>query len=400
MFINVFIRNKISVWMQQDLILNSTTKISGGYGLFSGSLELNFKSSTKKSSFSAYSTVVHEKRFWTIRLPRSSELRNILKSDFKNALENTDAFELFDTFGTHYVASATIGARAYRHSIVDSRKFESNTSFSTEAEASYAKLVNFEHSTSYEKSSDTFDKNASSREVYIGGDQRNTYKEWQKTAKNRPVFIGFPDSKSLIPIWELTTNKELKSYLKLSFEKYSYDRASLLPKEPLCDKKQITDLEVLSHSSNVVEPSAGFQKINVDLNRRAGGKYIYLCKKHSRGTPINEMAVIEGKNKSAPKGWKIIKKDLNKGARGKYLYFIYQQCQNLEKLKGKPPIVNIKILSTRRKKQKSPGKEWKKIPVDLNWGAGGDYIYLYYKRGTVKMKDPNKKKNIKVPKHP
>lgn len=372
--------------------LNTTTKLSGGVGFFSGSLEVNFRTSTKQSSFNAYTTVMHEKRQWILRLPQPSILCRYLDPGFVEALNSKDAEEIFDTYGTHYIAAAIIGAKAQRHSTIDSRTVEDCSSLQIQAEASYASFAKLNTSTSHETSSKEFDKLATSHEVYVGGTNRNTYEEWKQTATQNPVFIGFPDQSSLRPIWDLIDDAQLKEYLKKSFEKYSYDRAITLPLIPKTHPQQISEIEVKMGSTSNVVPSMDFERIDVDLNRKAGGKYIYLCKKHARGCPLIDIKVLEGKNVSAPRGYEKINIDLNANAGGKYLYFCYSKATDSAKIQD--PIIDIKIIATKDKSQQSPGSEWVKNPVDLNWGAGGDYIYMYLKKGTTQYTNPNKTRSI------
>lgn len=369
--------------------LNNTTKLSGGFGFFSGSLEVNFKSSTQQKSYNAYTSVTHEKRQWILRLPQSSILRKHLDPDFAEALASKDAEEIFDTYGTHYIAAATVGAKATRNSTIDNRTVENSSSLTVQAEASYAKFANLSSSTSYNSNSKEFDQHSKSHEVYVGGTQRNTYTQWKDTATDNPVFIGFPDHTGLRPIWDLVADQDIKQYLKEAFKKYSYDRQINLPLIPKTHPNQISEIEVIMGSTSTVFPPQDFDKIAVDLNRKAGGKYIYLCKKHGRGCPLIDIKVLEGKQAKPPRGYKKIDVDLNKGAGGKYLYFCYSKAT--DSVDVQDPIIDIKIISTSSKSQKSPGAGWEKNPVDLNWGAGGDYIYMYTKKAKTTYIDPNKK---------
>ncbi|GEM_PF-3580742 len=138
----------------------------------------------------------------------------------------------------------------------------------------------------------------------------------------------------------------------------------------------ITDVKIIEGQSTAVPP--GYLKIPVDLNYKAGGKYLYLAFKRSYDTPITGLTVIEGKNTSPPPGYTKIDIDLNWGANGKYLYLCYTKDQNLQ------PISDIVVrVATQSHEKLSPlyghdGRQYQIIPVDLNWGAGGAYLYFYY----------------------
>lgn len=71
---------------------------------------------------------------------------------------------------------------------------------------------------------------------------------------------------------------------------------------------------------------AGFEKINVDLNEKAGGKYLYLCKKRGGGKALQDIQIVWGNNNkvSAPPGYTRIDRDLNEKAGGKYIYLCYR----------------------------------------------------------------------------
>ena len=67
----------------------------------------------------------------------------------------------------------------------------------------------------------------------------------------------------------------------------------------------------------------GYERIDVDLNKGAGGEYIYLCKTHAPGPrPITDLKVIASDSRSqrAPAGYQKLDVDLNKGAGGKFIY--------------------------------------------------------------------------------
>ncbi len=137
----------------------------------------------------------------------------------------------------------------------------------------------------------------------------------------------------------------------------------------------ITELQVIVGDSTSIQAPPGFTKIPVDLNKGAGGKYIYLCFKRDAGTPITGLTVILGERTSPPSEYTKIPVDLNQGAGGDYIYLCYKKGSGV-------PILDIILQSTSGNNQYAPrgydGTTYNQIPVDLNKGAGGDYIYLYY----------------------
>ena len=105
---------------------------------------------------------------------------------------------------------------------------------------------------------------------------------------------------------------------------------------------------------------------------------------------IGEVKLSAHKNSADAKkplkdeGYTIIDKDLNKGAGGDYIYLGYKIVDNY-----KDSIKDFQILTGKSKNYdsyKDGDVEYKAVPAnfnrDLNKGAGGDYIYMYYTKGT------------------
>ena len=93
--------------------------------------------------------------------------------------------------------------------------------------------------------------------------------------------------------------------------------------------RAITGLTVVAGSSSSVNCPASYSKISIDLNKSAGGKYIYLCYTHSSvQAPIRNVDVLVSDESSiqSPHGWTRINQDLNESAGGKYIYFTYSIC--------------------------------------------------------------------------
>lgn len=132
----------------------------------------------------------------------------------------------------------------------------------------------------------------------------------------------------------------------------------------------ITDIAVV-RGKNAAAP-AGYEKIDVDLNMKAGGSYLYLCVKRGqdKAQALTALAVVEGKNATAPVGFEKIDIDLNENAGGKYLYL----CK---KRGGGTPIEDIKVLFGDNDRISCPG--YHRLERDLNEKAGGKYIYIFWR---------------------
>lgn len=168
----------------------------------------------------------------------------------------------------------------------------------------------------------------------------------------------------------------------------------------------IYSLRLIVGSSSSIAPTTGHIKLSTDLNKGAGGKYIYLTfTRDTAYTYENDRANAAGKQYepirdifvesfsqveyntvggAAPgvyyrhiyrfDGTYSNYVDLNDGAGGKYVFGYISRYS----IKG-APIKEVGILSGSSSSiQPPPG--WVKVPGDLNEGAGGDYIYFCYKK--------------------
>ena len=90
-----------------------------------------------------------------------------------------------------------------------------------------------------------------------------------------------------------------------------------MPAEP------ITGITVITGDDAGISAPAGYTKIDLDLNKGAGGDYVYLCyTQQSNQQAITDLAVVSAseENVGAPLGYTKIPVDLNKGAGGDFVY--------------------------------------------------------------------------------
>jgi astacin len=196
------------------------------------------------------------------------------------------------------------------------------------------------------------------------------------------------------------------------------------------DSTPITNLALISGDKSEIINAPGYDLtvIPQDLNQGAGGKYIYLCYQRDPEGVILDMRVLYGDDDQVkpPEGYSRINVDLNKGAGGKYLYFAYKRLErglrpdgevitDIKFTRGNDPCPDgymlvvpqlnlgtrgepINLCIKRKKDDPSgvpiadieviygnfdaiqPPQGWIKISQDLNEGAGGDYLYLCYKK--------------------
>lgn len=169
----------------------------------------------------------------------------------------------------------------------------------------------------------------------------------------------------------------------------------------------ILDLKVI-YGGDVSLQNAGYIKINSDLNKGAGGAYIYFA--FTRTRPLNtpeykggflllyssqydNLRAFQTKNgggfgasepdlrflnvwaPTSTYGGGYVNADLNGGAGGKYIYS-YQSKD--PRIVTSANIMEIGVLSGNSDTIQPPAG-WIKYGNDLNEGCGGDYIYLCYR---------------------
>ncbi|MCW9096318.1 MAG: hypothetical protein OQJ93_02920, partial [Ignavibacteriaceae bacterium] len=132
-------------------------------------------------------------------------------------------------------------------------------------------------------------------------------------------------------------------------------------------------------NSSVVTPEEGWTLINVDLNRDAGGKFIYLCYKNGLDDQeaISEVTFTVN-SQATPAGYIKIAQDLNEGAGGDFIYLCYKKEITTN------PIRRVNILVGQYATPDAGfyfcENYYSSSKQDLNQGAGGNYIWMVYSR--------------------
>ncbi len=134
----------------------------------------------------------------------------------------------------------------------------------------------------------------------------------------------------------------------------------------------ISEVTVIYGGSSGIQPPPGYTKVDVDLNRGAGGDFIYVCYKRGIGAPVTDLAVtLNGDSPPAGAAWTKIDVDLNRNAGGDYIYLWYTKD---------PDCSTIKDIVVLRNAEATPAG-YVKNDVDLNRNAGGDYSYFAFRKG-------------------
>jgi len=345
---------------------------------------------------------------YQLRIPTdwsAEELKPYLTSQAKNKLNDptVPADEIFRIYGTHCLTGIVVGGRLDYSISGRTSDLKSNVSIGVYAEASFSMgLGSGTMSTSVitEEELHTFESNMEKHlEVYGGSSElgqhiiiKDDYDAWIGSIENNLVFCNFTQN-GLIPVWEFCEDDTRKEALKAGYATWSEDRKiTVYPAPRVC----ILDLIILEGAS-AANPYTDrvtdrvYYRLNYDLNRGCGGDTPYIWIYYLPGiendtiTPIAEVATIDESDgerlSNLPDGFVKIAHDLNRGAGGDYIYLAYRRRSSYDdKLVTGLRVNNAYSMGT------SAYSQWNVVtanytsatPQDLNEGAGGDDIFLYF----------------------
>ncbi|XP_070705715.1 uncharacterized protein [Pempheris klunzingeri] len=143
--------------------------------------------------------------------------------------------------------------------------------------------------------------------------------------------------------------------------------------------KYISELDVsLDAAEEQLLQSQGFLKINTDLNKGAGGNYIYLW--YKTGTvPITKLQVTFNDGMAVgliDARYTKIPKNLNAGTKGDGIYLWYFRGSG----EYDTPIVDIDVTADPKSEAHKFALGYEKLACDLNRKAQGNWIHIWVKR--------------------
>lgn len=158
----------------------------------------------------------------------------------------------------------------------------------------------------------------------------------------------------------------------------------------------ITDLRVLVGRDAAVPDR--YVRLPVDLNRRAGGAYVYLCyaRDPSLGDPIRDVRAEQKESGESTDGWQPVLQSASEGAATRSAKAnVSQGTWTLHAWPPGPgpriavlftcagpedPIADLVVQASALDNQRPPLQGYRRTTSDLNRGAGGDYVYVYASR--------------------
>lgn len=373
--------------------LGGSVGISGDYNLFSGSLTVEFAEQSLTKSENEFTRIQQTIDKWSLRLPVVDDLKKYLSTSIKDhfgGLQKTDAaaMEFFNRFGSHFLAGIVMGGRAVYSSATNKLRVDRSYSIETEAQASYEFLtgqISAEAKAKYQTAVNSFNMTSESTASVVGGDAikavtafdgKGGFAQWRDSVGTSPDFVQFVGAVPLVGIWTLFPDKDTAKFYENFFNMvWAPEQSRKYQYYP----NYIDSMIVINGGNSGIQPPVGYTKIPFDLNSDAGGDYIYLCThsaSYNKTGPnkdcIDDVKIIFGKNAPAPAGYTKLDLDLNKGAGGEYVYLCYRRVpyNNSIAIKG------VTVLGGSSPNVPAP-YQFVQVPGDLNEGAGGDYVYVY-----------------------
>ena len=142
----------------------------------------------------------------------------------------------------------------------------------------------------------------------------------------------------------------------------------------------ITHLDVSTDKADKERlKSQGYMKIDVNLNKGAGGNTIYLWYKRGSQNPITRVQVTFNEDMAGgftSAGYTKIRKDLNAGAKGDAIYLWYYRGSG----EFHTPIVNIDVTTDAESDAEKVSLGWEALAYDLNSKARESRIGIWVKR--------------------
>jgi len=387
--------------------LNVSVGLSGSYMFFSGSVKTNF--SQDRYCYDSYSYATHHSMInkYEFKLPadwNAGDLKPYLTDRAESKINDASVapFEIFRVYGTHCLTGLVVGGRLDYSVSARTRDLKENVNIAVYAEASFSKgygsgeleteVIN---ETEYNQFATHMEKHL---EVY-GGDSelgqhiinKDDYESWINSVNDANlVFCNFTQN-GIIPIWSFCENQSRKDELEQAYAQWASERdIEVFPAPRVC----ILDLLIVE-GRNAANPykvnNRDYHRLGYDLNAGCGSNtpYIYIYylpgMENDTITPIAEVCTINTSNgetlEDLPAGFQMIHHDLNRGAGGDFIYLTYRRrTDHSDHLVSGLRVNSAYSLGT------SDASTWYAVtrgydspnPQDLNEGAGGHYIYLYY----------------------
>lgn len=382
--------------------VSNSVSVSGGYlSLFSGTLTSGITEVELRKSRRAF-TIVHVFCGFNRYAfdPASAAVRKLMTSEFKLALDHYEPEDLFRAYGTHFPVEIVTGGRLDYCSSTRVLEYRSDTTIATAAKASLDLVIGSlggGGSTETHEAAYAFDSSSDSNLLSYGGapdksgligigtsqaELQARFADWLQSVPAALSFVKFGAPDCLRGIWTLCSDPQRRSALEAAAGEFLRQRDAL----NRIEADRLVDVVIAAGGSASVEAD-GYEKIPYDLNKGAGGAYIYACIRkepvdvirYGDVRPVVDLAVVWGPSAgiAAPAGFEKIPVDLNQGCGGPFMLgpFMFL-CKRF----GTPGVPDEGLRDLTVVGGSHPGVPapygYRRIEADLNEGVHGEYIYF------------------------
>jgi len=386
-------------------------------GLFSGSIKVDFGISTSTTASKSFGKTWVELTKVThhLNLVSESALRDTyLDPTFAKELldsKNTPA-DLFTVYGTHIMLKVRLGGRLEMSYLIENSTREDKTTLEANVKASYG-AVSGEATANYETVRNWAKSNTEEKIVAEGGNilgldmttydnAKKNFTAWSQSLETTNYISlinggAINNNAEMVPIWKLvdsSKNSARYNAIKKEFEDQLKNKgtwlAGLQPVLPAYVKQMyvgagstwdngIADLKAKTAEELFI--------IGVDLNKGAGGDYIFFgYTRTSDSTKAITMPGIRVQGDEAPPKsytWQgntfniVSYTDLNKGCKSGKDIYLYETRGKESNYK---PVIDLFVSIDGDLSGRLGSTGWYREGDDLNRGAGGRDIYLWFRR--------------------
>ena len=393
--------------------LGVSVGLQAGYMFFSGSVTTNFSKERYEYdsySFATYHCLINK---YQLRLPTdwdAEDLKPYLTSQAKIKLNDpgVPAATIFGIYGTHVLTGVVVGGRLDYSISGRTRDVKTGVSVGIYAEASFSQGLgsgSLNTSVITQQEFNNFESHMEKHLEVYGGDSelgqqiisKNDYDAWINSIPNKLVFCNYTQN-GLIPVWQFCDDATRKAQLEAAYATWATDRAIAVHPAPRVCILDLIVIPGLAAANPYTLNNRDYYRLDYDLNAGCGGSTPYIWIYYLPGmendttfTPIAKVATLDTSDgetlANLGAGFVVDGYDLNKGAGGDLIYLAFRRRTGYsdDLVTGLRVTDNSVNEYTFGASGISPTL-WHAVTQgpfsanmqDLNEGAGGALIHLYY----------------------
>jgi hypothetical protein len=213
--------------------LATRAKLSGSYGFFAGEVSASFSESVRSSSEFHFVQESDRLLVYLLRLSFEGSDRAALIERARTDIDGLDPQRLYEAYGTHYLRTLFIGAKASYNCATNTTSYKSQMSVAAAAELSYKFLtgqIKGSMSASQKSAFESLQQNSTIRVFADGGDitlarqiMDGQYGAWLASVNSHLAFVELNDD-SLAPLSDLAEG-ERRRELEAAYLRFAESQA-------------------------------------------------------------------------------------------------------------------------------------------------------------------------------